>query len=487
MCPLAAELPELGVGVVYAPQLEPLLYAAEDLIDVIEIEPQPLWLTSPTSGVPGGLSAAAIKRFARFRQPKLVHGVGLPVGGTAPPEPRHVEAFLESVSLLAPPWVSEHLSFNRVMDGDKAYWTGFLLPPLQTDEGVAVAVANIRRVKAALPVPFAFETGVNYLRPLPWEMSDGAFFRAVAEEADCGILLDLHNLWANEENGRNTVRETVEQLPRERVWEIHLAGGQSFESYWLDAHSGLVPAPLMELAEDIVAQLPNLKAIVFEIMGDYVPAKNLDTQDLLNQLRQLRRLWERRSTSSHQTAASPKGPVSATSCFADHDSPSPHEWERTLGGLANHRPADSPLASRIEQDPGISVFRHLVSTVRGGMTFTALTLTCRLLMMKLGTARFDELLQRFWESTPPGLFATEEAQNFGAFLRSRNLNIPHLLEVLDYELASQQVLVEGSPRVVRFTCEPMPLLTALGEGQLPQYESSGDFELTIEPHSSGKS
>ena len=61
---------------------------------------------------------------------------------------------------------------------------------------------------------------------------------AVAECADCGILLDLHNLFANGVNGRQSVEEFIAQLPLERVWEIHVAGGVELDGYWLDAHSG---------------------------------------------------------------------------------------------------------------------------------------------------------------------------------------------------------------------------------------------------------
>jgi uncharacterized protein len=68
-------------------------------------------------------------------------------------------------------------------------------------------------------------------------MPDGVFVGAVAESADCGILLDLHNVFANGVNGRQPVEDFLAQLPLDRVWEIHLAGGFDMEGLWLDAHS----------------------------------------------------------------------------------------------------------------------------------------------------------------------------------------------------------------------------------------------------------
>ena len=69
---------------------------------------------------------------------------------------------------------------------------------------MSVAVAAIRRLRADLGVPLAFETGVNYLASRPDEMEDGEFVAAVAERADCGILLDLHNIYTNAVNGRQS-------------------------------------------------------------------------------------------------------------------------------------------------------------------------------------------------------------------------------------------------------------------------------------------
>ena len=172
---------------------------------------------------------------------------------------------------LASPWVSEHLSFNRVTDESGEWQSGFLLPPRQTMSGVEAAVASVRALAVRLPVPLAIETGVNYLRPRSEELLDGEFVACVADEADCGILLDLHNVWTNERNGRQALADYIDQIPLERVWEIHLAGGHGHRGFWLDAHSGAVPLELMELATRIVPRLPNLKAIVFELFPSYFP------------------------------------------------------------------------------------------------------------------------------------------------------------------------------------------------------------------------
>ena len=119
--------------------------------------------------------------------------------------------------------------------------------------------------------------------------------------------------------------------------------------------------------------------------------------------------------------------------------------------------------------------------MRTGTIVESLTLTYRLIVLSIGEPKFLEMLRVFWKTIPPEPFATQEAHNFGSFLMSQSLCISHLNEVLAFELASHQVLMHGQPRAVRFTCDPLPLLTALGEGRLPDIFNKGEFELTINP------
>jgi len=323
-------LPDLGVGYIDFPGAGELLDAAAGLADVIEVEPQTLWLRR------GGryeADAASIERLAAMPQTKLVHGVGFPVGGTAAPEEAQLDLFVDVIRRLGAPWASEHLAFNRTEELN----AGFLLPPLQTEAGVTNAVSAIRALESRLPVPFAFETGVNYLRPRPGEMSDGAFAAAIAEEADCGILLDLHNLWANERNGRQRVVDFLAELPLERVWEVHVAGGFEYEGYWLDAHSGPMPEGLVALAREVVPRLPNLHAIIFEILPPFL--SRLGADGFRAQLEELRRLWERR-----QPAGRPAGSLPARAARKGCSTPG-----RTVNP---RRPAPARPAARASPSAG---------------------------------------------------------------------------------------------------------------------------------------
>lgn len=470
-------LPQLGTGVVYWPALDPLIESGAERPDVIEIEPQGYWFHRANSLAPYAVNPVALERIRELRQPKIIHGVGFPVGGSRRPDPHHINPLIETIETLEAAWVSEHLSFNQVGPGARPYNAGFLLPPIQTLEGVAEAVKSIHSVSSQLPVPFAVETAVNYLQPRNGEMSDGQFTAAVVEKADCGILLDLHNLWTNERNGRQSVADFIAELPLERVWEIHLGGGIEYRGYWLDSHSGPVPSEVMAITAEIIPRLPSLGALIYEILPQFVPLVGIET--VRAQLKGLRGLWQARG--SEVVPAS----VPQTVHTINAEMPSPQAWEDTLGALVvgGETATDSLLAADLAADSGVEVLRDLARTFRAGAVVANLKLSTRLLTLHGGELFYRKLLNEFWSTAPPQLFGSEEARAFAAYLAMRQLDVPWLEEVLAFELALIDMAISGKSVVVPFGCDPMPLLEALGERRMPEQLETGRFELELTPDS----
>ena len=475
-------LPEVGVGLTWVPGLESVVEANHGLIDVLEVEPQAFWRrsartpNSAQSEIPQQrfvFDDASIAAVRRCSIPMLVHSVNCPVGGTLPPQPAEIEPLSAVVRELRPFWMSEHLAFNRVPGASGAWNTGLLLPPRQTLAGVDAAVQSVRSMATRMPVPLAIETGTNYLRTRRDELPDGEFVARVAEAADCGILLDLHNVWTNDRNGRQSIGDYIEQLPLERVWEVHLAGGYFRNGFWLDSHTGTVPLDLLELATRIVPRLPNLKAIVFEM----VPSSFAKVGDfgVRLQLEALHRLWERRNTASISEPPMRSRPKV-------HDpSPSPHEWEQTLATLAAHKPCPSELGVEMRADPGIGVLRQIVERSRASIIVHTLRLSSRLIMLERGTAYFEQLLTHFWQAHPAELCPTDEAAAFAAFLRESKPYVPFLKEILEYDCAVLAVSADGEERSITFAADPMPLLSALGAGRRPTEIAPGEFEIRLTP------
>ncbi|HVT11297.1 MAG TPA: DUF692 family protein [Fimbriimonadaceae bacterium] len=462
-------LPELGVGITYFPDVEPLL-DVPGLLDVVEVEPQTLWQETGLADAPYRVHRGVLDALANLPCNKLVHSVGVPVGGSVRPEPSQLSLLRKTIDRLQAPWASEHLSFNRTPE----HSTGFFLPPRQTQAGVVAATESIRILQEAFAVPVAVETGVNYLRPREDEMGDGEFVRAVAESADCGILLDLHNVFANGLNGRQPMDAFFDELPLDRVWEVHIAGGFELEGYWVDAHSGAIPDELLIAAENLIAQLPNLKAIIFEIFPSFLPLVGLDL--VRGQLETIRGLWEARGTKS-EAASKPR-----TRSRLRDLSPSPQAWERALGSLVVGRSPGDALEEDLASDPGVGLINRMACEFRASMVVNVYRLTSRLLMLSLGPDTFRTILEDYWSQWPPQLYASAEAEGFIGYLVDLDLAVPHLAAVIRYERALAATLMDGEARVVSFSQDPFPVLRSLAEAKLPDIGSQdGDFEIEITP------
>jgi uncharacterized protein (UPF0276 family) len=464
-------LPELGVGITYSSAVEPAILQWPELFDVVEFEPQTSWIETRDSERPYRVSDLLLDHLANLPSRKLVHSIGVPVGGTVRPQPTQLALLRRIIAKFNAPWVSEHLSFNRTQE----FSTGFFLPPRQTLQGVETVTTSIRDLQAAVPVPIAVETGVNYLRPRRDEMPDGAFVAAVAETADCGILLDLHNLFANGVNGRQSVEEFIAQIPLERVWEIHLAGGFEMEGFWLDAHSGAIPDALLGIAREVVPALPNLRVIVFELFPSFVPGFGLD--GIRAEIEKLHGLWELRDGVRHNNVRERRASAAG---FKTGEYASPYTWERALGSLVIGRAPDDDVARQLATDPGVAVINHLACEFRASMIVSVLRLTSRLLMLALGPDIFRSILEEFWSKTTPQLFASSEAQAFATYLEALELNLPQLNKVLEFERSVIATLMDDTPRVVAFDFDPLPLLRGLAKGQLTkEIGRLGQFEIEV--------
>ena len=466
----------LGIGATYSGAIEPLIERHPELFDVIEIEPQTLWIKTADPRQPFRVQNQVMKHLAGLPGRKLIHSVGRPIGGTLAPETAELDLLKDAVEYFRAPWASDHLSFNHTAE----FATGFFLPPRQTIAGVAAAANAIRRLRDALQVPIAVETGTSYLRPRTDELPDGEFVARVIETADCGLLLDLHNIYCNSVNGRQPLAEFLDQLPLERVWEVHLAGGFEFDGFYLDAHSGGIPEPLHQVLEETIARLPNLKAIVFEIFPSFIPVVGLDL--VKTELEWLRTIWERRRVLDCLHPA----PTTLRPEVAAPDTISPAAWERALGRLVVGYDADDEIGRELAQEPGVRVVERLIHEFRGSMIVRILPLTSRFIMLALGTEAFRTILSDYWSRLTPQMYASIEALSFAEYLKNLNLRVPHLAKILEFEQAVLATNIDGEVRIVDFEFEPLPLLRAISEGRLPnEPPQPGIFEVEITPEGLG--
>lgn len=392
---------DLGVGLIATEGVDLFWPAIDDLVDVLEVEPQTLWDHAESGGQ--RIGRAALDWLRSRRQPLLSHGVGFPVGGTVAPDADGVRASAGSARDLGAVHWSEHLSFNRAGRNPVRH-AGYLLPPIPVEETVEAAVGHIARFQDEHDRPFLVETPTSYLRPTPGDLTDGRFVARVAEQADCGILLDLHNIWANELNGRQTVADFLGELPLERVWEVHLAGGHYLDGLYLDAHIGAVAPELLELATTVIPTLPNVRAILFEAVPESIA--ELGADGLCEVLEALRALAQLPATEAARTA--PRTTVPS----APSDSPDAAVREAQLLAFTT-RAADAVPTD----DPGPAALRHLTDHARLSLLVAEHAPQLRVLLRDHGRERTDDLLRQFLATTPASTWPEEQNAAFAAWFR----------------------------------------------------------------------
>ncbi|WP_146344859.1 DUF692 domain-containing protein [Phaeobacter marinintestinus] len=461
--------PKLGTGMIFSPSLKPFLERRPDAIDVLELEPQTLWIADSPYAGPFFELTPAMDYFADLPGHKLVHSVGMPLAGTRAPDSAQLKIVCATAERLNAPWVSEHLSIA----GTPHESAGFLLPPLQTEAGQENAVRNIRSFKDGVNRPVAIETGVAYLARKPFEMPDGTFLARVVQEADCGILLDIHNLYCNMRNGRVDLDDFLSQIPLDGVWEVHLAGGMEMDGYWLDAHSGEMTDDIAGLSREIIQSLPNLGALNFEIYDTFLADMSLASYDRITD--QLRDFWTQAGHSVSdapplKTAPEPTRPLP----------PTPEDWEQAMVSAVWRARPDLVLDPD-DKDP-LALYAKLARSFRGSMITRVFPRLLRYLLLRDRHA-VDGRLKRYFGSIAPQMFAPLEARAFAGWLRSDGETDPLALALMDFDLALIQIVRDGAAHFVQFPGDPGPVFEALAERRLPACPAPPVWELEILPDS----
>jgi uncharacterized protein len=193
----------------------------------------------------GGFYPAALER-VRDRYPIITHGLTLSLGAIDEPDPQYLSDLKAHVTHWASPWHSDHLCFstagNRILHD--------LLPLKFCTENVERVAARTRKTEDLLGVPMAIENITWYAHPGKQHMSELEFILRVLEKSQAKLLLDVNNVYVNAQNHGFDARSFIEQLPLERVIQIHVAGHTRTETGMiLDTHGTEVADPVLELLE----------------------------------------------------------------------------------------------------------------------------------------------------------------------------------------------------------------------------------------------
>jgi hypothetical protein len=248
------EAPFLGVGVGLRTGhgSEVLARAAQGALRVDWLE-----AISENHMVRGGRPRRIVEAL-RAHVPLALHGVSLNLGSADPLDREYLGELDALVRRVEPPWHSDHLC-----------WTGVggrnlhdLVPLPQTEEALRHVAARVRAVQDRLGRRIALENVSSYVRFAEEGMSEWEFLAGVAEEADCGILLDVNNVFVNAWNHGFDARDYLEAIPPERVFEIHLAGHVESGPLRIDTHDQRVCDEVLALYAHAIRRLGPVSTLV---------------------------------------------------------------------------------------------------------------------------------------------------------------------------------------------------------------------------------
>ena len=206
--------------------------------------------------VPGGRPLDVLERVRRD-YPLVFHGVSLSIGSTDPLDADYLEDLKSLVARFEPRWISDHLCWTGV-GGRNAH---DLLPLPYTEETLEHVAGRVAQVQERLGRRIALENPSTYFTYTASEMTEWEFLAQLAGRADCGILLDVNNIFVSSVNHRFDARRYIESIPPERVWQFHLAGHSDHGAYLLDTHDHPVCEEVWELyrvAVDRFGDIPTL-------------------------------------------------------------------------------------------------------------------------------------------------------------------------------------------------------------------------------------
>jgi uncharacterized protein (UPF0276 family) len=251
-------LPTLGIGIstslnVTVPDFGRLVRERRDLVEFVEFAVDHREAESLATRL-----AAELAQGIAF----VAHPIELSLDPDEPPSSRSLVALRRIVETLRAPWTPQDIG-TWIWRGE--HLGGGFIPCALTRETLDVACDRVRTIQDATGVPFLVENPP--FADVAGDMSLGAFFRALCERAETGMLLDVGHLLSYR-LARPDDRTLFDELPLDRVIEAHLAGGAWIETtdgpvFW-DDHGAEIAPEARALLAILWPRLPRVRALCFE-------------------------------------------------------------------------------------------------------------------------------------------------------------------------------------------------------------------------------
>jgi hypothetical protein len=177
------------------------------------------------------------------RYPVVMHGVSLSIGSTEPLDFEYLGKLKRLAREVEARWISDHICWTGVLGRN----THDLLPVPFTEQTLRHVVERIRTLQDFLERPFVLENPSSYVTFRDSTMEEWEFVARMAEEADCGLLLDLNNVYVSSFNHDLDSDTFIRSLPHQRIVQFHVAGHSNYTTHIIDTHDNYVIDPAWEL------------------------------------------------------------------------------------------------------------------------------------------------------------------------------------------------------------------------------------------------
>ena len=218
-------LPDLGISIGLRTVHFPHILAEKPVIDWFEVLSENFL---DTGGRPMYVLDQVVERY-----PVALHGVSMSIGSTDPLNVGYLRKLKALAERARAHWVSDHLCWTGVQGLN----THDLLPMPYTEEALRHTIARVRAVSEILERPLVLENPSSYVEFAASTITEWDFLARLAEEADCGLLLDVNNVYVSSFNHGFDPHVYIDALPADRVVQYHLAGHTNKGTHIIDTHS----------------------------------------------------------------------------------------------------------------------------------------------------------------------------------------------------------------------------------------------------------
>jgi uncharacterized protein (UPF0276 family) len=199
-----------------------------------------------------------VLRAVRERYPVVLHGVSLSLGSVDPLDEGYLDRLATLAAEVEPAWISDHLCWSSF-----GGHTGHDLWPLPfTEEALDHVSARVRRVQERLGRRILVENVSSYLEFASSRLTEWEFLSELCRRADCGLLLDVNNVYVSARNHGFSAGEFLHGLPVDRVGQFHLAGHRDEGTHLLDTHDHPICDPVWALYRQALQRFGPLATLI---------------------------------------------------------------------------------------------------------------------------------------------------------------------------------------------------------------------------------